>query len=154
MSGVHRPVRATIARIPPSNYYRRNAYSRSATMTPRAEPPSVDHFLPLRPIEALVLTMLSSGERHGYGVRQDILEHSGGRIELEAGSLYRYIRRLEADALIEAAAARRAGRDDDPRRIYYRLTPLGRRVLAAEMTRLRDLVRLAEARRIIGSAPA
>jgi DNA-binding PadR family transcriptional regulator len=123
-------------------------------MTPRADPPTVDDFLPLRPVEALVLTMLSSGERHGYGVRQDILEHSGGRIELEAGSLYRYIRRLEADGLIEAAAARRAARDDDPRRIYYRLTPLGRRVLAAEMTRLRELVRLAEARRIIGSAPA
>jgi len=147
-------LRETIARIALSDYYRRNAYSRSAAMTPRAELPSVDVFLPLRPVEALVLTMLSSGERHGYGVRQDILEHSGGRIELEAGSLYRYIRRLEADGLIEAAAARRVARDDDPRRIYYRLTPLGRRVLAAEMTRLRELVRLAEARRIIGPAHA
>jgi len=56
-------------------------------MTPRAEPPSVDDFLPRRPVEALVLTMLSAGERHGYGVRQDTFEHSGGRMELEAGSL-------------------------------------------------------------------
>jgi hypothetical protein len=38
---------------------------------------------------------------------------------------------------------------DDERRIYYRLTPFGRRVLAAEMLRLRSLVRLAEARRVI-----
>jgi len=123
-------------------------------MTPDSRAPAIDDFLPLRPVEALVLTMLSSGERHGYGIRQDVLEHSGGRIELEAGSLYRHIRRLEADGLIEPATARRAARDDDPRRIYYRLTPLGRRVLAADMTRLRELVRLAEARRIIGPAPA
>ena len=33
-----------------------------------------------KPIELLVLTMLSGGDRHGYGIRQDILEHSGGRI--------------------------------------------------------------------------
>jgi DNA-binding PadR family transcriptional regulator len=115
---------------------------------------SPDDLLPLRPTEALVLTMLASGERHGYGIRQDILEHSQGRIELEAGSLYRHIRRLEADGLVEPVAPRRQARDDDPRRIYYRLTPFGRRVLAAEMVRLRELVRLAEARRIIGPLPA
>ena len=49
---------------------------------------SPEDLLPLRPVETLVLTMLASGERHGYGIRQDILEHSRGRIELEAGSLY------------------------------------------------------------------
>jgi len=84
-------------------------------MTPSAEPPSFDDFLPRRPVEALVLTMLSSGKRHGYAVRQDVLGQSGGRIELEAGSLYRhirYIQRLEDAGLIEAAAARRAARRD------------------------------------------
>ena len=115
---------------------------------------SPDDLLPLRPVEALVLTMLSAGERHGYGIRKDILEHTQGRIELEAGSLYRQIRRLEAEGLVEPAAQRRQAAGDDPRRIYYRLTPFGRRVLAAEMARLRELVRLAEARRIIGPAPA
>ena len=115
---------------------------------------SPEDLLPLRPVETLVLTMLTSGERHGYGIRQDILAHSRGRIELEAGSLYRHIRRLEADGLVEAVAPRRQARDDDLRRIYYRLTPFGRRVLAGEMVRLRELVRLAEARRIIGPAPA
>src|SRR5947207_11286728 len=89
--------------------------------------------LPLRPVETLILTMLAAGERHGYGIRQDILDHSHGQIELEAGSLYRHIRRLEADALVEPAAGRHAGADDDPRRIYYKLTLFGRRVLAAEM---------------------
>jgi DNA-binding PadR family transcriptional regulator len=96
--------------------------------------------------------MLTAGERHGYGIRQDVLEHTRGRIELEAGSLYRHIRRLEMDGLLEASAARRS--DEDERRIYYRLSPFGRRVLAAEMLRLRELVRLAEERRIIAPVRA
>lgn len=117
-------------------------------MPPRPTPDTAEALLPLRPVEALLLTMLSAGERHGYGLRQDILEHTGGRIELEVGSLYRHIRRLE-DAGLLAEAGGRAPPDEDERRIYYRLTPFGRRVLAAEMLRLRALVRLAEARRII-----
>jgi PadR family transcriptional regulator len=104
--------------------------------------------LPLRPVETLILTMLAGGDRHGYGIRQDILEHTGGHVELEAGNLYRFIRRLETERLIEAAP-RKSQTDHDPRRIYYRMSPFGRRVLAAEMIRMRELVQLAEARRII-----
>jgi DNA-binding PadR family transcriptional regulator len=99
-------------------------------------------------VEALLLTMLVAGDRHGYGLRQDIIEHTGGKIQLEAGSLYRHIRRLEEAGML-AEAGGRAAREDDERRIYYRLTPFGRRVLASEMLRLRALVRLAEARRVI-----
>jgi PadR family transcriptional regulator len=112
-------------------------------------PPSrtPDDLLPLKPVETLILSMLTAGQRHGYGIRQDVLDHTHGRIELEAGSMYRHIRRLETDGLIEATAAGRPG--DDERRIYYRLSAFGRRVLAAEMVRLRELVRLAEERRVI-----
>jgi len=92
--------------------------------------------------------MLAAGDRHGYGIRQDILEHTAGAVELEAGNLYRHIRRLEQQDLIEPRSGRSAA-EDDPRRIYYKLTPFGRRVLAAEMLRMRELVRLAESRRII-----
>jgi DNA-binding PadR family transcriptional regulator len=108
--------------------------------------------LPLRPLDVLILTMLAGGARNGYGIRQDVLDHSAGNIELEAGSLYRNIRRLEDEALIEAGPDPRSG--DDPRRIYYKLTSFGRKVLAAEMVRLRDLVRLAEVHRIIASVRA
>ena len=110
--------------------------------------PPEDH-LPVRPVELLLLTMLSAGPRHGYGLRQDILDHTEGRLELEAGSLYRHIRRLEEAGLIAEAPT---PADDDERRICYGLTHLGRKVLAAEMVRLRSLVRLAEARRIISPA--
>src|SRR3954471_1515959 len=90
-----------------------------------------ESFLPLRPVDALILTALVDEERHGYAIRQEVVEQSGGRIELEAGNLYRYMRRLEDDELI-APAARKPPAGDDPRRVYYGITLLGRRVLGAE----------------------
>jgi DNA-binding PadR family transcriptional regulator len=105
--------------------------------------------LPLKPIELLILTMLAAGDRHGYGIRQDIIDHTNGAIRPEAGNLYRSIRYLMDDGLVDDSGRRPAAELDDERRRYYRLTPFGRRVLAAEMRRLRALVRLAEARRVI-----
>ena len=90
--------------------------------------------------------MLSAGERHGYGLRQDIIEHTGGRVAPEAGNLYRHIRNLEDEGLIRESGAKG---DDGERRIYYTLLPFGKRVLAAELARLRELARFAEARGII-----
>ena len=119
-------------------------------MAPRPDPKSQ---IPLKPVELLVLTMLSAGDRHGYGIRQDIIEHTRGEIELEAGNLYRTIRRLETDGLIDEASSSDSDSTDERRR-YYRLTPFGRRVLATELERLRDLVRLGEERRVIGPTPA
>ncbi|HXD47828.1 MAG TPA: PadR family transcriptional regulator [Gemmatimonadaceae bacterium] len=109
---------------------------------------------PLKPVELLILSMLSAGERHGYGIRQDIIDHTNGAIALEAGNLYRTIRRLEADAIVEESGRRAAADSDDERRRYYRLTPFGKRVLAAELERLRALVRLGEQRRIIAPLAA
>lgn len=119
-------------------------------MPPRPERDPLDQ-LPLRPIEALILTMLADGERHGYAIRREIMEHTSGAYELEAGNLYRYIRRLEDDGLI-GRATRKPAAGEDPRRVYYRMTPFGRRVLAAELSRIRELLRLAAARRIVPSA--
>lgn len=136
--------------------YKRYAYSSLtpdpwplSTMTPRQPYEDPAALLPLRPVEVLLLTMLAGGDRHGYGLRQDIIEHTGGRLELEAGTLYRHIRRLEESKLLAEADT---PANEDERRIYYRLTPFGRKVLAAEMLRLRALVRLAEARRVISPA--
>jgi PadR family transcriptional regulator PadR len=96
----------------------------------------------LKPTELLVLTVLAAGDRHGYGIRQDILDHTEGEVEIEAGNLYRHIRALEDDGLVTEAPAPR--NETDERRIYYRLSPAGRKALANEMQRLRALVRLAE----------
>src|SRR5262245_5653114 len=106
--------------------------------------------LPIKPVELLILTMLMAGERHGYGIRQDIIAHTQGAMQLEAGNLYRSMRRLEADGLVEEAGRRPAADADDERRRYFRLTAFGRRGLAAEMLRLRALVQLAEDLELIG----
>jgi DNA-binding PadR family transcriptional regulator len=113
-----------------------------------------ESLLPLKPVELLVLTMLSAGDRHGYGIRQDIIEHTDGAIALEAGNLYRTIRRLELEGVVDESGRRPHVGDDDERRRYYRLTAFGRRVLAAELERLRALVRLGEERRVITPLPA
>jgi DNA-binding PadR family transcriptional regulator len=119
-------------------------------MVPRPAKDDPEALLPLRPVELLLLTMLAAGNRHGYGVREDILDHTGGRIELEAGTIYRHIRRLEDEKLLAQAAA---PADEDVRRIYYRLTPFGRKVLTAEMVRLKSLVRLAERHLMLPARP-
>jgi PadR family transcriptional regulator len=103
----------------------------------------------LKHIELLLLTMLSAGERHGYGLRRDILTFTDGRVSLEAGNLYRHIRNLEAAGMIGELPASEVEPGHDERRIYYKLLPFGRRMLAAEALRLREIVRMAEANRVI-----
>ena len=117
-------------------------------------PPPVrpSDFLPLRPLELLVLAMVAEKPLHGYGIRQAILDHTGGSVEVEAGNLYRHIRRLHEEALLEIVSQRRVG--DVERRREFRITPSGRRVLAAELERLRHLIRFAEARGLIGRTTA
>lgn len=111
--------------------------------------------IPLKSIDFLILLMLGrAGDRHGYGIMQDVAEHTGGSIELEAGSLYRTIRRLQDDRLLEESSRRPTADLDDERRRYYRLTTFGKRVVAAEATRLRRLVRIAESARILAPEPA
>lgn len=116
---------------------------------PERDPQSI---LPLKPVELLVLTMLSAGDRHGYGIRQDIVDHTQGRIALEAGNLYRHIRRLQGEGLVDETEPRALTSEGGERRIYYRLLPFGRRVLAAEVLRLRALIAIAEANHVVAPA--
>ena len=116
--------------------------------------PAADAFLPLRPVDLLILTMLAPGERHGYGIRQDIIDHTDGALRLEAGNLYRSIRRLMDLEMVDESDRRPDPDEDDERRRYYRLTALGSRVLAAELHRLRALVRVGESLGLVPPEPA
>jgi DNA-binding PadR family transcriptional regulator len=71
---------------------------------------------------------------------QAIAAHTDGLIQLDPGNLYRVVKRLLADGLVAEAGTRRAADADGERRRYYRLTPLGGRVLAAELERLRAVI--------------
>ncbi|HUF51087.1 MAG TPA: helix-turn-helix transcriptional regulator [Longimicrobiales bacterium] len=98
----------------------------------------VQHHLPVSPAVLEILVALGGAPLHGYAVAQAVRARSGGRIRLETGPLYRHLKRLLDDSLV--AEAPRPEDDDARRGAYYRLTPLGRRVLAAESRRLGDLV--------------
>ena len=97
-------------------------------------------FLPLKPVDLHLLLVLSGGERHGYGLVQEIAERSDGLIALDAGNLYRVIKRLADDGLVAESDHKSAPDLGDERRRDYRLTALGARVLSAELHRLRAML--------------
>jgi DNA-binding PadR family transcriptional regulator len=111
------------------------------------KPPDPVHFLPLKSHRLYVMLALSSQEQHGYGIMQDVLERTNGKVRLWPATLYGTIKRLIEDELIEESETRPAAELDDSRRRYYRLTRLGRRVLAAESERLEDLLSAVRAAR-------
>lgn len=96
-------------------------------------------FLPLKPVDLQLLIPLAEEERHGYALVQAIEEGTNGLVRLDPGNLYRVIKRLLSSGLV-AEADQRAPATGEERRRYYRITPLGRRVLVAELKRLHALV--------------
>ena len=98
-------------------------------------------FLPLKPQWFQILLSLVGGEQHGYGIMQDVLNRTTGKVHLWPATLYGSIKRLIEAELIEESDERPAPELDDARRRYYRLTDLGGRVLDAECERLQELVR-------------
>ncbi len=105
--------------------------------------------LPLRPVEFLVLLVLADGERHGYGIVQDITERTDGTVKLLPGNLYAVLRRLMECGLLVEAARRPAADLEDQRRRYYRITKAGQKVLAADAARMKDLVQQVESRNLL-----
>ena len=81
----------------------------------------------------LILTALASGSQHGYGIITDVREISGGRVRLRAETLYTALDRLRAEGLI---GVHREEIVEGRLRRYYRLTPMGSDLLAAEAARL------------------
>lgn len=103
--------------------------------------PDSQRFIPLKAQWLHILLSLASGEQHGYGIMQDVLNRTTGKVRLWPATLYGSIKRLIEAELIEESNERPAPELDDARRRYYRLTHLGRQVLDAECERLQELVR-------------
>ena len=105
----------------------------------------VEAQLPLPAATFHILLALADHDRHGYGVIQDVAARTGGDLKLSAGTLYRSIQRMLDQGLIVETRERPDPEDDDERRRYYRITPLGAAVARAEARRLSELVRMARA---------
>jgi DNA-binding PadR family transcriptional regulator len=93
-----------------------------------------------------ILLCLAEGERHGYALRREIAQRTGGRLTLGPGVLYGSIAKMLDQGLIEESDERPDPHLDDERRRYYRLTPLGRKAAHAETARMRYMVALAAAK--------
>ena len=102
--------------------------------------------LPLKPQDFHILFVLLDGERHGYGMVKEIDRQTNGQVRLEAGNLYRSVRRLIKQGLIAESDRRPAPESDDERRRYYTVTEFGRQVVFAETDRMRSVVAADEAR--------
>jgi DNA-binding PadR family transcriptional regulator len=109
--------------------------------------PRPEAFLPLKPHWFHVLLSLADQEQHGYGIMQEVLARTNGKVRLWPATLYGTLKRLIDEELIEESDERPAPERDDARRRYYRLTALGRGVLSAESQRLEDLVRVIHSKR-------
>jgi DNA-binding PadR family transcriptional regulator len=102
----------------------------------------IDVHLPLRPVEFHILLSLAAGDRHGYGIIQDI-EARGEASVPDVGTMYRALARMVEGGLIEAVPATTGAEAGEERRNYYRITNRGLRVAKAEARRLQALTRAA-----------
>ncbi len=117
-------------------------------------PDSIDvtPLLPLKTVPFQILRVLVEQESHGYAMASQIQEQTAGLVRLEPGNLYRFIRKLSHDGLVERTERKPSSGEGDARRQYYSITPAGRAVFTAEVARLRSAVQDAE--RVLQARPA
>ena len=98
---------------------------------------------PLTPAVLHILLALSTGERHGYGIMKQVEADSQGKMKMGPGTLYGSLGRMIEAGLIRESDKKVDPKMDDQRRVYYKITALGRKTLAAELDRYREVVALA-----------
>lgn len=105
--------------------------------------------LPLTPLSFNILLALGDADRHGYGILKELERKMSGTSVPATGTLYLAIQRLEADGLIADSERKPEPGHDDARRRYYRLTPEGRLVAAAEARRLVEQIGVAYEKELV-----
>ena len=111
--------------------------------------PDPESFLPLTPAIAHILLAVADEDRHGYAIMQEVERITGGAVRMGPGTLYGSLKRMLESGLIEESAGKIDPAIDDERRIYYRIAGKGRKVLAAELERYRNVVAVAEGKRLL-----
>jgi DNA-binding PadR family transcriptional regulator len=98
---------------------------------------------PLTPAVLHILLALSTSERHGYAIMKQVAADSQAKVKMGPGTLYGSLARMIDAGLVRESNKRVDAALDDERRVYYAITALGQRALAAELARYRDVVALA-----------
>lgn len=96
-----------------------------------------------------ILLSLADGEKHGYGIMQEVAERTTNALIMGPGTLYGTLKRMLEANLVEESGERPDLSMDDQRRRYYRLTRQGRQAAMAEAERLEALVRAARAKSLL-----
>ncbi len=79
-------------------------------------------------LDLMILSVLANGPKYGYLLQQELREASRGLVDIQAGTLYPLLHRLESDKLIRCKWENSTGR----RRKWYELSEAGRKRLAAQ----------------------
>lgn len=103
---------------------------------------------PLTPAVFHILLALSNGERHGYGIMKQVESDSQGNVSMGPGTLYGSLKRMLDSGLVMESDKRVDPQMDDERRIYYQITGVGTKALAAELERYKRIVSLAQERKL------
>jgi PadR family transcriptional regulator PadR len=88
-------------------------------------------------LDMLILQTLQWGAQHGYGISQMIRAQSSEALQVETGSLYPALHRLEKQGWVKSVWDIT---DTNQRAKFYRLTPAGRKQLVRERDRWEQLV--------------
>jgi len=107
---------------------------------------------PLTPAVLHILLALSHQERHGYGIMKQVEADSQGKVKMGPGTLYGSLGRMIDAGLIRESAKQVDPKMDDERRVYYKITALGQKALAAELQRYREVVAVATHMRLLPHA--
>lgn len=100
-----------------------------------------------------ILLALAEGPLHGYGVKQQVEERSGGEVRLGSGTLYEAVHRLlESGEIVEVPAPVDEPASGGPARRFYALTAQGRSVLRRELDRMEEVVRYARGLELLSKA--
>src|SRR5262245_30045553 len=110
-----------------------------------------NELLPLKHATYQILLALGDGESlHGYAVMQAITDTPTGGNTSPPGTLYAALARMVDERLVEESEPRADESSGGPARRYYKRTAFGRAVARAESERLRALLDVARAQRILG----
>jgi DNA-binding PadR family transcriptional regulator len=104
---------------------------------------------PLTPAVLHILLALSAKERHGYGIMKQVETDSQGKVNMGPGTLYGSLGRMIEAGLIRESDKKIDPQMDDERRVYYKITGLGQKALAAELERYREVVAVAKQKRFL-----
>jgi DNA-binding PadR family transcriptional regulator len=107
---------------------------------------------PLTPAVLHILLALATQERHGYGIMKQVELDSQGKVKMGPGTLYGSLGRMIDAGLIRESAKKIDPKMDDERRVYYKITAVGQKALAAELERYREVVAVAKQMRLSPNA--